>query len=154
MKERSLDIFVLLSEIDKKKYFIWDSLSNDQQKELSPIVVMRWMAGITDERQIIMLNEIVNVSIFNLASHKDLLLKLFAICSSGGKRRYSWINYKLTNSKKNKMSVELISNFYKMSIKDAEDTLRLFSHDEIIELAEISGFQKDELKALKKEISL
>ena len=150
-KERSLDIFVLLGEIDKKNYNLWDSLSEDQKKEFSPLVTMRWMAGTTDERQIIFLNEIVNTAVFNLGDHREFLLKLLTVCSSGDKRRYTWINYRLTSSVKNKRSIQLIADHYQMSLKDAEDTARLFSPLEIMELAEASGMQKDELKLLKKE---
>lgn len=151
-KERALDIFFLLGEIDRKNYSIWDSLTEDQRKEFSPLVTMRWMSGTTDQRQLVFLNEIVNTSIFNLGDHKELLLKLLTICTSSNKQRYSWINYKSSGSKKNKLSVELISTHYQMSLKDAEDSFRLFSKEEIMELGEIQGFQKEELKLLKKEL--
>jgi hypothetical protein len=151
-KERALDIFMLLGELDKKNYYIWDALSEDQQKEFSALVTMRWMAGTTDQRQLIMLNEIVNTSVFSLPDRRELMMKLLAVCSSGDKKRYSWINYKLSSAKKNKMAIQLISEHYGMSIKDAEDTLRLFSADEIMELGEACGLQKEELQLLKKEI--
>jgi len=150
-KERALDIFMLLGEIDKKNYNVWDSLSEDQKKEFSALVTMRWMAGTTDERQIIFLNEVVNLAVFNLPDHRELLLKLLTVCSSGETRRYTWINYKLGGAKKNKKAVELIAEHYQMSLRDAEDTVRLFSPDEIMELGEDCGLQKDELKLLKKE---
>ena len=150
-KERALDIFQLLGEIDKKNYGLWDSLTEDQKKEFSALVTMRWMAGTTDERQIILLNEVVNVSVFNLPKHEELMMKLLTVCSSGSKKRYSWINYKLSGAKKKK-AVELIAEHYQMSLKDAEDTVKLFTPDEIIELGEDMGLQKDELKLLKKEV--
>jgi hypothetical protein len=151
-KERALDIFMLLGEIDKKNYKLWDSLSDDQKKEFSPLVTMRWMAGTTDQRQIIFLNEVVNLAVFSLPEHKELFLKLLTVCSSGDKKRYTWINYKTGGTKKSKKSVELIAEHYHMSLKEAEDTARLFSGDEIMELGEAHGLQKDELKLLKKEI--
>jgi hypothetical protein len=150
-KERSLDIFMLLGEIDRKNFDIWDSLSEDQKKEFSALVTMRWMAGTTDQRQIIFLNEVVNLAVFNLPDHRELLLKLLAVCSSGEKKRYTWINYKVGGTKKNKKAVELIAEHYQMSLRDAEDTVRLFSPDEIMQLGEDMGLQKDELKLLKKE---
>jgi len=153
VKERALDIFMLLGEIDKKNYKLWDSLSDDQKKEFSPLVTMRWMAGTTDQRQIIFLNEVVNLAVFSLPEHKELFLKLLTVCSSGDKKRYTWINYKTGGTKKSKKSVELIAEHYHMSLKEAEDTVRLFSADEIMELGEAHGLQKDELKLLKKEVT-
>lgn len=151
MKPRALDIFTLLDQIDKKNYYIWDSLTEEQRKEFSPLIVMRWMAGCTDPAQIVFLNDIVNVSVFVLGNHKEFLLKLLTVCSNGKQKRYQWINYRMTKqTKKNQKVIELISSFYKMSYKDAEDSVKLFSTEEIMELGEMSGLQKEELKDLKK----
>src|SRR5574343_300988 len=113
---------------------------------------MRWMAGTTDQRQIIFLNEIINLAVFNLPEHKELLLKLLTVCSSGKPKRYQWVNYKLTSTKKNKKSIELVSEHYRISLKEAEDAVKLFTPAELMEMAELQGFQKDELKELKKEV--
>ena len=151
-KERTLDIFTLLDQIDKKNYYIWDSLTEEQRKEFSPLIVMRWMAGCTDPAQIVFLNDIVNVSVFSLGNHKEFLLKLLTVCSNGKSKRYQWVNYKLGGSKKLKLSVELIANHYQLGIKEAEDTRRLFTDEELIELAESEGWQKSEIADLKKEL--
>ena len=151
MKPRALDIFTLLDQIDKKNYYIWDSLTEEQRKEFSPLIVMRWMAGCTDPAQIVFLNDIVNVSVFVLGNHKEFLLKLLTVCSNGKQKRYQWVNYKLGGSKKVKKSVELVATHYRLSIKEAEDSRKLFSEEEILELAEAQGWQKDEIADLKKE---
>lgn len=150
-KERALDIFTLLEQIDRKNYHIWESLTEEQRKEFSPLVTLRWMAGTTDPVQIIFLNEIMNPTIFNLGDKKEFLLKLLTVCSNGKLKRYQWINYKVGGSKKMKKSVELIATHYKLGPKEAEDTRRLFNEVELIELAEANGWQKDEITELKKE---
>ena len=48
--------------------------------------------------------------------------------------------------------VELVMNHYRLSPKEAEDTRRLFSDEEILELAEAQGLQKDEIKELLGEL--
>ena len=151
-KERSLDIFTLLEQIDRKNYQIWDSLTEEQRKEFSPLVTLRWMAGTTDPVQLIFLNEIMNPTIFTLGDKKEFLLKLLTVCSNGKLKRYQWINYKVGGSKKMKKSVELIANHYKLGPKEAEDTRRLFNEEELIELAEANGWQKDEIKELLGEL--
>lgn len=152
-KERALDVFTLLDQIDKKNYYIWDSLTEEQRKEFSPLIVMRWMAGCTDPAQIVFLNDIVNVSVFSLGSnHKEFLLKLLTVCSNGKTKRYNWVNYKLGGSKKMKKAVELISTHYRLGPKEAEDTRRLFNDEELLELAEAQGWQKDEIKELQGEL--
>ena len=151
-KERALDIFALLGDIDRKKYDLWEGFTDEQKKEFSPLVTMRWMAGTTSPLQMIMLNELVNVTLFNIGGdHKEFMLKLLTVCSDGNQKRYTWSNYKTSGSKK-KQSVELIATHYNLSLKEAEDSLKLFTPEEIMELGEIHGLQKDELKALKKEV--
>jgi len=150
--ERALDIFNLLSEIDRKNYDLWDTLSEEQRKEFSALVTMRWMAGTTDQRQLIFLNEIMNVSVFNIGDHKEFLLKLLTVCASGEKKRYNWINYKLSGSKKAKLATSLVMSHYRLSAKEAEDVVKLLSPAELMELGEMNGFQKQELKDLKKEV--
>jgi hypothetical protein len=151
-KERALDIFALLDQVDRKNYHIWDSLTEEQRKEFSPLVALRWMAGCTDPVQIIFLNELVNPTVFTFGQEKkELLLKLLTVCSNGKPKRYQWINYKMGGSKKMRRSVELIMNHYRMSPSEAEDSRRLFSEEEILELAEAEGLQKDEILELKKE---
>jgi len=150
--DRVLDIFYLLSEIDKKNYSLWENFTEEQKKAFSPLVVMRWMGGMLDPVQLIFLNEIVNPVVFNLGSdHKEFLLKLLTVCSNGKSKRYSWINYKVTSGKNKKLAIGLISEHYRIPLREAEDSLKLFTSEEILELAEQHGFQKDELAALKKE---
>lgn len=152
-KERALDVFELLGKLDRKDYEIWDALTDEQKKEFSPLVVMRWMAGCSDPVQIIFLNEIVNTSVFQLGDHKELLMKLLAVCSNGKSKRYSWINYKVSSgTKKSKKVNDLIAAHYHMSLKEADEARKLFSDAEIIELAEMHGLQKEEINEIKKEL--
>jgi len=151
-KERALDIFMLLEQIDRKNYAIWGSLTDEQRKEFSPLVTMRWMAGCTVPVQLILLNEIVNLSVFSLPDHRELLLKLLTVCSSGKSKRYQWINYKAAGGRRSKRAVDLISEHYKMTEREADDARRLFSDEEIMQLAEDQGWQKDELRDLQKEL--
>jgi hypothetical protein len=151
-KERALDIFHLLGEIDKKKYETWDNLTDEQKKELSPLIVMRWMAGTSDPFQLIMLNDLVNLAVFNLGDHKQFLLELLTACSSGKQKRYSWVNYKLTAGGKRKLATQLVAEHYNFSLKQAEESVQLFSNDELLELAELQGWQKEDIKSLQKEL--
>ena len=151
-KERALDIFHLLGEIDKKKYETWDNLTDEQKKELSPLIVMRWMAGTSDPFQLIMLNDLVNLAVFNLSDHKQFLLELLTVCSSGKPKRYSWVNYKLTAGSKRKLATQLVAEHYNFSLKQAEESVQLFSNDELLELAELQGWQKEDIKLLQKEL--
>jgi hypothetical protein len=149
--ERKLDIFELLLKIDRKDYGIWETLTDDQKKEFSPLIVMRWMAGMTDPQQLIFLNELVNPLVFNLHD-KELMIKLLTVCSNGKSKRYSWINYKVNGARKKRASVQLVAKHYQMSYKDAEDSMKLLTDDDIMDIAGLQGLQKDELTELKKDL--
>ena len=153
-KERALDVFQLLSRIDAKDYEIWETLTEEQRKEFSPLVVMRWMAGMYDPVQLIFLNEIVNPSVFALGeANKDFLLKLLTVCSNGRPKRYAWVKYNVASKRKSRRALDLVAAHYRLSLREAEDSLPLFSTAELLELAEIHGLQKDEVTELKKELT-
>lgn len=152
-KERALDLFQLLGQIDRKDYHIWQSLTSEQQKEFSAYMTLMWMAGTTDPFQILMLNEVVNTTLFSLPEHRELMLKLLAVCSNGQSKRYTWVKYKLGgNGTKVKLAIKLLMEHHRYSEKEAEDVYPLYSTAELIELAESQGWQKDELKDLAKEL--
>lgn len=151
-KERALDIFVLLDQLDRKNYELWETLTDEQRKEFAPLVVTRWMAGCDDAFQIVMLNEVMNIAVFPLGDRKSLLMRLLTVCSSGRRKRYKWVNFKTGGTKQCKRAIELIAATYHLSRSEAADTLKLFKPDELIALAEETGWQKDEIKELQKEL--
>lgn len=152
MKEHKNDIFQVLDRLTRKDYHLWETLSEEQQKEISPLIIMRWMFGTSSEYQQVLLNELVNTTIFSIPDHKELMLKLLAVCSDGVSKRYKWVNYKNRSVKKQKLATQLIATEYQISNEEAVDTLKLFSKEEVLELAERHGWQKDELTNLKKEL--
>ena len=46
--ERKLDLFWLLGEMNKKNYGVWDTLDEDQKKELSLYTLTMWLASTND----------------------------------------------------------------------------------------------------------
>lgn len=150
MANYKLDIFDLLSKISSSKSGdIYSSLSNDERKGFAPLVVMRWLTGTSDERQIMLTNEFVNPYVFPLAKNPHLLMKLMQATNSKTGKRYQWLGIK--SKKKNNETLKVISEFYGMSMREVRLLNPLPSEDEIIEMAESLGYQKDELTKLKKE---
>lgn len=151
-KDRALDLFALLSSLDAKDYDLWDKLTDEQRKEFSPYMTLRWLMGTNDQRQLVFLNELVNPVVFAFGSqHKELLLKLFAVCTSGQRQRYTWRNFK--SNKKASKALDLVKERYGYGDREAKDALKLLSKDDLIELAESVGWQKEDVNALKKELS-
>jgi hypothetical protein len=151
--ERALDIFWLLGQLDRKNHDVWEGLTEEQRKEVSPYVILRWLAGNVEEpEQLVNLADIAAPYAFEFGDEKDLMLKVFAACTVGGPKRYNWVNYKVTAKRKNR-AVGLVAETYKWPLRHAAEALHMFTNEELLELAQLQGWQADEVKDLKKELA-
>ena len=145
-----LDIFDLLGKLNNPKSGdIYSKLTEEEKKGFAPIVVMRWMSGTSDERQIMLLNEFVNPYVFALGKHPHLLMLLLQVASSKTNKRYYWLGIK--SKQKNIESMKVVGEYFDMSDREVS-TLNPFPPEaEVMQMAEELGWQKDELTKLKKE---
>lgn len=151
-KKRKLDLFGFLGQISRKNAKFYATLSEDEQKEVVPFVNMRWLTGTTDERQIFLLNELVNPFVFTLQKHKELLVHLMTISASGIDRRYKFNKVKSKKTTSTPKSVNVVKRIYGYNTLDALDALKILKNDEILSFAEQLGMQKPEIAAIKKEL--
>ena len=148
-KAHALDIFDVLKQIDQKRFNLWDTLSEEEQKSISPVVLLRWLAGVDDVAQLYILNSIANPMIFSVgAKHKELMMKLFACATSGKVHRHKWMPLKNDKKSAPKKTISLISEYHGMSRREAEDVSHLFSKEDLVNMATKLGWQKDEIKEL------
>lgn len=145
------DIFEVLENIDKKNVDYFKSLTEEQQKQLSPFVLLQWMKNTKNDVQIVLLNEFVNPYVFDLGKHKELLFYLLTICASGKKQFYKWTK-KETQKIKFPETINIIKKFFNYSTKEAQECLNVLSKYDIMEMTQKLGYQDDELKKLKKEL--
>lgn len=153
-KERKLDLFGILTKINKKDQQYYLSLSEDEQKEVIPLLLMRWLTGTSDFYQICLINEYINTYVFSLYKHKDLLTKLLLCSVSGKNNRYSWVKTKSKKGTIAPLSCSIISKYYQISSKQAIDYLKLLTEIDIIDYAEQLGYQSDDITKLKKELKI
>lgn len=151
MAERKLNIFTLLSRIDQKDRQYIDTLEDQELKEYQPFVVMRWLTGTRDARQVYFTNELVNKYAFDLNQHKKLLYYLQCIAASGQSKRYQWLK---PGSKKGDgtLTTSVVKQYFGYSSREAKHFIPLLSNDQILEYAEQLGWQKEEIAKLKKEL--
>jgi hypothetical protein len=150
MAAYKLDIFGLLADISSSKSGdIYSKLSDDERKGFSALVVMRWLTGTSDERQIVLLNEFVNPCVFTLGKHPHLLMLLLQAANSKTGKRYQWLGVK--SKKKNLETLKVIQEYYEMSARESRLMNPLPTESELIQMAEELGWQKDEIAKLKKE---
>lgn len=147
MTDRKLDLFALLTSLDEHDFGAWSRLSEEERKEVSPYMLLRWLSGCNDPEQLVNLGHIAAPCIFEFGKKPELALMVLAACTVNGHKRYKWTAPKTTP--KASKAIDLIAAAYKMPRKHAVDVLPMFSKEEIVELAEAQGWQKDEIKELK-----
>lgn len=149
--KHKVNIFELLGKISTKQREYYQNLTEEEQKSIAPYVIMRWLSGTQNAQQIYLLNEVVNPYVFDLAKHKDLLMMLLTICTSGKSQRYKWMK---TKSKSGSIPhvVEVVKEYYNYSTRHAVDIIPLLKDDDIILYAEELGRQPSEITQIKKEL--
>lgn len=152
--KRKFDLFKALGSFNKKDINYYSKLSEEEAKELFPLVLMRWMTGTDDERQIMMLNEFANPYIFSLFRHKHLLTNLLIACSSGVTRRYSWIKGTSKKTANAPYTTGVVSEYFDYSRKHAQEAIVILTDAQIISFAEQLGRQPDEISKIKKELKV
>jgi hypothetical protein len=149
--KRKLDLFQLLNGLSRKDFNSYKSLTDEEKKEVLPLIVMRWMSGTTDARQVMFLNELVNPHVFSIHKHKDLLVQLLTICGSGRSQRYTWSKAK-TKKSNTPVAIDVIREYFGYNTSDATDAFHILTSSDIMDYAIQLGKQPDEITKLKKEL--
>ena len=151
-----IDLFPLLRNISTKNIAYYDTLTEENLKEFSPFVIMRWLTGCSgadNARQIVYLNEFVNPYAFELnKNHKKLLYNLLTVCTSGRDCRYKFVKTNPKRQSEFPISVGIIQKMFDYSYRDANATVVLFTDENIINMGTQLGLQKTEITNLKKEL--
>lgn len=146
-----LDIFKVLGDLSTGDHLTYRKLSDEEKKGFAPLVIMRWMTGTSDPSQIITMANFANKAIFPLGKHPELLAMLLASCSTQKRqRRYNWLGVK--SSKKKTLARQAVQEYLDYSSQEMRKLTLLPPDEEIIEMAEACGWQKDEISKLKKEL--
>lgn len=147
-----LDIFKLIDRLQRKDINFFSSLSEEEKKGFQPVVVQRWISGTNNSNQIIAINEFLNRYVFSLSKHPELLYYLMTVPFTGKhKRACKWIASKKISSSF-PISEDVIRQTYGYNSKDALESMKLLSNEDILEMAEVLGFQSEQISKLKTEI--
>lgn len=146
MARKDTTLFDMLSAIDSGDYKSYEKFED----EFNPFMTMKWMAACKDPIRITRVNELLNVVVFALHDHKQLLYNLSCALTDGDTKRYKWIS---RQKNVDTVKVELVSEYFDISPREARTSIGLYDTDDFIEMAEEMGYNDKELKSLKKKIN-
>lgn len=153
MATRKLDIFDVIKNVDAKNVNFYSELSDEEKKAFVPFLVSRWLSGTSNARQVYFLNEIVNPFLFVShiqRDHKELLWKLFTITGTGKPYKRSWIKLPKKDIAK-PVSTKLVAQRYNYSLRDAADAMKCLTGNDILDIADDLGIQKEIISEVRKE---
>lgn len=147
-----VDLKRALNAIDKKQYDFYDRLTPEEQKALSPFILMKFASNVKGDRDttewfIEMTNELVNKNHWDLSkSHKALLWKLLAATGVGVNCYHSYLKFESKESKAPKIAKLLEELHPSYKAEDIRLLANLMTKAEINELLDGMGFDKAQRK--------
>ena len=141
-KEYKNDIFEVIKQIDRKNYNYYDSLTDEQKKEIQPYTLMRWMSTVSDEQSHqkynITINNNVNKYFWELSKYKDLQFKLLCTSGQSGFNRHQWIPISKTLNDKTLNSIK--EYFQGLTSQEIQMKYQKMSKEEIKDIQNFLGF--------------
>jgi len=148
--KEAFDLFAFLGQLNRRDMHAYERLSDEGKKAASPLVIMRWLSGTSDQAQIVRLNTFANRYVFSLGTEKELLFKLLAASCTGKVSRTNWI--KGPSGTSTKLALEAIKARFEVSTREAEEYLRMLDPSDVVRFAEDAGWDKDQVKKLTTEL--
>lgn len=147
----ALDIKRELAAVDQRNYDFYDNLSDQEKKEFSPYVLMRYTSNVDGDRDLQewfleRTNELVNKDHWTLSkNHKALLWKLFAGVGIGSKLYHPYLK---ASSKEKAVKIEkLLAELYPaMKLAEIKMMARMMTKEDKQELFDKMGFDKKQRK--------
>lgn len=140
--------------IDQRDAGWWDTLTPEEQKKISPWLLMRYTSACDTNHDAIrdhyltMTNELVNVQFNTLRHHVQLQHRLLQVVGIGKSQYHPWIPPGKRQKKNN--IAEWLLTLYPGINDDELDILLETSKSELKSLAQSAGMLDKEIKALFK----
>lgn len=142
--------------IDMGARDLWDNLTDEQRKQISLYVLIRYASSIktnnrdAQELAVFKTNEYYNKNFFLLSKHPKLLWYLVCMCGNDAKKVYfhEWIGFKKKTDNKQKLYKFLSDQYPHMKQQDIELMIELSSKEDLKQLALDLGMDNKEIKKL------
>lgn len=144
---QKLNLKRILQAVDTRNYDFYDNLTDDEKKEFSPYILMRYVSNVSgddylQEWYIERTNELVNKNHWAMSkNHKSLIWKLFAAIGVGSVQYHPYLALG-KKEKKNKIENLLGDIHPAMKLDDIKTLASLMSKKDIEDLFDSMGFDK------------
>lgn len=128
------ELFAFFDSMNSGKFSYVDDMSDAEVKQLSPFVLLMWVAGATTNNDIhtIVTNSFVNPYVFSLSKHPRLLLKLFTSANSDiDNAKYKFIK---SGASEKSTVIKNVADYYGLTYQQAKDIIPLLSDEDLKEI--------------------
>lgn len=146
--ERKIDLKQLFASLSQKQRNYFTNFDQQQQNEFQPLIIQRFLSGVSDPSQIVLLNTFCNPYIFALYQHKQLLALLLLAVNSH--KYFRWKKCGTDPSTPN--CIRVIQQTYNYNKQHALEVLEILTADHILQFAKDLGYQKDEIAKIRQEL--
>lgn len=147
-KQHKIPLAEILKAMDTKNRSYYDSLTDQQKKDFSSWLLMRYASSVEGKfgaYSLYAVNEVVNRNFHDLRNHPELQWLLLTAVATGQSQKHTFIAPG-KRGKKNRLS-ELISNMYPHFKQDeVELFIAVNSKDQIKRIAQKHGYSDEEIK--------
>jgi hypothetical protein len=148
---KNLDLKRILKAVDTRNYNFYDTLSDEEKKEFSPYILMRYVSNVSgddflQEWYIERTNELINKNHWTLSkNHRSLIWKLFASIGIGSVQYHPYLplGKKTKRNKFEKLLAELHPN---MKLDDIQVLATQYNQKDIDELFDALGLDNAQRK--------
>ena len=152
-----LDIMTVLEAADRGIKDFYNNLTEEEQKAFAPRVLIRWLSTVSDksnhkEYAILATNDLVNLGMWSLSKHPELIWLLMTVAGTGKKQYHQWIPMSKGASSTPKLD-QLITQVWPHTNSQEQQMLKkLRSNEQWRELARDSGWDDKQIKDLVNEL--
>jgi hypothetical protein len=153
-----LDMMTVLEAIDLKKRGFYANLTEEEKKAFVPLITMRWLSALSDKNafnqqyQILACNELVNVNMWSLSKHPELLYLLMTVAGLGSKQYHQWIPSKGKASTTPRIDALLEQLYPNCNEQEMQLIYREYDAEAVKKLALQSGLDDRGVREIQEEL--
>jgi hypothetical protein len=151
-----LDIMTVLQSADLGEKQFYANLTEEEQKAFVPRVLVRWLSTVGDRSayqaySLLATNDLVNLNLWSLSKHPELLWLLMCVAGAGQKQYHQWVPTKSKPSGTPKLDQFVRTHWPTANSVEQQILKSSNTAEDWIQLASSSGISDSSLKELKDE---